>query len=108
MPQGYIPKLLPEEVEPDGLFFALHRWLDVNAEDYGFFRPYRRYQGGMYPEPWHLSYAPLAMSALSQVTIELLTTVIERVEILGKALVLERLPVIYRDHICNIVPPENR
>jgi LAS superfamily LD-carboxypeptidase LdcB len=108
MPPGYVPKLLPEEVAPGGMFSELHRWLDSNASRYGFFRPYKRYKGGMYPEPWHLSYAPLSVPALRQVTIGLLTEVIREAGILEKDLVLERLPDIYRDHILNIVSPEEQ
>ena len=105
MPAGYEPKLLPEEVAPGGIFFDLHAWLDENIARFGFFRPYKRYQGGMYPEPWHLSYAPLAMPAVRQVSVELLTRVTEDSDILGKALVLPRIPSIYHGHILNFVSP---
>ncbi|NPC58497.1 M15 family metallopeptidase [Caenimonas sp. S4] len=103
-PPGYVPKLLPEEVAPGGIFERLHRWLDANIATFGFFRPYERYQGGMYPEPWHLSYAPLSTKVIEQVSIELLTQVIETSQVLGKELVLPRIPEIYRNHILNINP----
>jgi hypothetical protein len=61
MPPGYEPKLLPAEVSPGGIFHPLHKWLDENIHMFGFFRPYKFFKGGMYPEPWHLSYAPLSM-----------------------------------------------
>lgn len=105
MPDGYEPKLLPEEVRPGGIFHALHGWLDANIEKYGFFRPYKFFKGGMYPEPWHLSYAPLSMEAVKLVTPELLTRVTAEAEILGKDLVLERIPEIYSQHILNFVLP---
>jgi len=108
MPPGYQPKLLPEEVAAGGMFSDLHRWLDVNIAKFGFFRPYKHYKGGMYPEPWHLSYAPLSMPAVGQVTVELLTQVTEEAAILGKELVLPRIPGIYRDHILNFVSPEEQ
>lgn len=41
------------------MFSDLHHWFDANIEAYGFFRPYKHFKGGMYPDPWHLSYAPL-------------------------------------------------
>lgn len=105
---NYAVKLLPEEVVPGGIFEHLHRWLDVNASRFGFFRPYRLYTGGMYPEPWHLSYGPLSMPAMRQVTVELLTEVILDADMLGKELVLARIAQIHRDHILNIsAPPEN-
>ncbi|MFS8974487.1 M15 family metallopeptidase [Cupriavidus necator] len=108
MPAGYIPKLLPEEVAPGGMFSPLHRWLDDNAAKYGFFRPYKGFKGGMYPEPWHLSYAPLSVPALEQVTPELLAAAILEADVLGKDLLLEMLPTIYRNHICNIVAPDGQ
>jgi LAS superfamily LD-carboxypeptidase LdcB len=102
VPADYVPKLLPEEVAPGGVFFELHRWLDTHMGTYGFVRPYRRFNGGMFPEPWHLSYRPLSTLALEQVSVDLLTRVIAEADILGKELVLEMLPEIYRDHICNV------
>jgi LAS superfamily LD-carboxypeptidase LdcB len=108
MPPGYLPKLLPEEIAPGGIFSELHRWLDAKASRYGFFRPYKRYKGGMFPEPWHLSYAPLSVPALQQVTIGLLVEVTQEAEILLKDLVLEMLPEIYRSHILNIVLPTDQ
>lgn len=49
--------------ESHTVFADLHAWLDERmAQDksYGFFRPYAVDQGGLSPEPWHLSYAPLS------------------------------------------------
>jgi hypothetical protein len=46
MPPGYQPKLLPEEVAPNGLFLPLHQWLDCHMTEFGFFRPYLRENGG--------------------------------------------------------------
>jgi LAS superfamily LD-carboxypeptidase LdcB len=108
MPPGYTPALLPSEVAPGGMFSELHRWLDTHVSKYGFFRPYKYFKGGMYPEPWHLSYAPLSEPALRQVTVELLTKVIREADVLGKNLVLENMSRIYRDHILNIVLPDEQ
>jgi LAS superfamily LD-carboxypeptidase LdcB len=108
MPPGYQPKLLPDEVSSGGIFYPLHRWLDENIKQYGFFRPYKRYLGGMYPEPWHLSYAPLSTPAVSQVSVEVLTALIEESDILAKELVLERIPAIYLHHILNFVGPDEQ
>lgn len=105
MSPGYEPKLLPEEVRPGGVFHPLHCWLDANIGKFGFFRPYKFFRGGMYPEPWHLSYAPLSMQVVKLVTPELLTRVTEEAQILGKEFVLERIPEIYVNHILNFVSP---
>jgi LAS superfamily LD-carboxypeptidase LdcB len=108
MPPGYAPKLLPEEVAPGGIFEKLHHWLDANIARFGFFRPYKRYQGGMYPEPWHLSYAPLSQQAIADVTADLLRRVIAQSEVLGKELVLPRINDIVQNHIFNIVQPDEQ
>ena len=64
MPPGYQLQLSPPEVAPGGLFDPLHRWLDermASGGSRGFYRPYARDRGGVAPERWHLSYAPLSM-----------------------------------------------
>jgi len=62
-PEGYQLQLSPQEVAKDGLFDPLHCWLDERMaadQSHGFFRPYELDRGGVAPERWHLSYAPLA------------------------------------------------
>nr|WP_315178234.1 M15 family metallopeptidase [uncultured Cardiobacterium sp.] len=102
MPTGYQPKLLPIEVEEGGIFYALHQWLDDNIHRFGFFRPYQKQQGGMFPEPWHLSYASLSTQAMKELSPELLADTLRETEILGKETVLSLLPEIYQNHILNI------
>lgn len=102
IPPGYSIQLLPEETRPGGCFYELHQWLDEHMTAFGFFRPYREYRGGMYEEPWHLSYWPLATQALEQLTIELLREVIASSGLLGKEAVLERLPMLVERHVYNI------
>ena len=105
MPPGYKPQLLPSEVADGGLFAPLHRWLDDHIHAHGFFRPYARWQGGMFPEPWHLSYAPVAMRAIDDLTLDVLRRATEASALSGKARVLELLPQILERHVRNIVPP---
>ncbi|MEP1593788.1 MAG: M15 family metallopeptidase, partial [Halieaceae bacterium] len=63
MPPGYNVQLTPAEVAAGGMFDDLHCWLDQRmaaGESRGFYRPYATDTGGVSPERWHLSYAPLA------------------------------------------------
>lgn len=99
MPEGYQLKLLPEEVAPGGLFFALHQWLDQHMGRFGFFRPYGTFQGGMFPEPWHLSYAPVATQAIECLSVEILQEALKDAKMLGKELALSLLPEIFEKHI---------
>ena len=71
----YTLQLSPQEVAAGGLFDPLHCWLDERiaaGESRGFFRPYALDRGGVAPERWHLSYAPLSAGYSEQLTGELL------------------------------------
>lgn len=60
---GYRLQLTAAEYGPGGVFAPLTEWLsDLIARDdaEGFFRPYEIDEGGVAPEPWHLSYRPVA------------------------------------------------
>lgn len=107
MPEGYRVELVPSECAPGGVFRTLHVWLDENLEQYGFFRPYRVYRGGVQPEPWHLSYAPVSQEALAALTPDLLADAIAGSDLLGKALVLERLTRIYEQYVRAVDPPSS-
>lgn len=106
MPEGYRTRLLPQEVAPGGVYEGLHAWLDVNIARFGFFRPYRRYRGGMYPEPWHLSHIASAGAALTAFSTEALGDALRAADgMLGRELVLEMLPEIVARHVRGIDPP---
>jgi LAS superfamily LD-carboxypeptidase LdcB len=57
LPAGQRPALVPAEYAAGGVFARLGAWLDACAGEFGFYRPYDSYRGGVQPEPWHLSYA---------------------------------------------------
>ena len=64
MPEGYQIQLTPDEVQGAGIFSPMHNWLDsalvADNSALGFYRPYGKDRGGVAPERWHISYAPLA------------------------------------------------
>ena len=69
----YELQLSPGEYATDGVFHHLTRWLDerIGTDNAcGFFRPYAEDRGGVAPEPWHLSYAPLAAEIQSSITVD--------------------------------------
>ncbi len=72
LPAGYRVQLIPQEYAPGGVFERLGRWLDEQAAQSGFYRPYSTWRGGSQPEPWHLSHGPVASQALAQFTPQLL------------------------------------
>ncbi|MEP7243065.1 MAG: M15 family metallopeptidase [Gammaproteobacteria bacterium] len=95
----YRPQLTVDEFSGGGPFAQLNAWLGANLGNHGFFRPYTTYLGGVQPEPWHLSYAPVAVPALQHLSLEVLYEAIERSEILGRDHVLARLPGIHAKYV---------
>lgn len=105
VPPGYTVELLPSEYAPDGIFGRLTQWLDANMRRFGFYRPYRTDRGGVSPEPWHLSYAPISQPALESLSLSTLRRVLESSSIEGKSHVLARLPEIYTRFLLAVDSP---
>ena len=69
---GYAPQLLTSEYQRGGVFAEMSAWLDDqisadNAE--GFYKPYDVDRGGVAPEPWHISYRPVAQGYFRQLSL---------------------------------------
>ena len=62
-------------------------------------------RGGVNPEPWHLSYAPVSVPALESLSLSMLRQVLEASSIAGKQQVLGRLPEIYTRFLLAIDGP---
>jgi len=65
VPADYRLQLLSDEYQRGGPFFGLNQWLEGETQERhtGFFRPYGsdgESGDGVAPEPWHLSYEPVA------------------------------------------------
>jgi LAS superfamily LD-carboxypeptidase LdcB len=104
---GYKLQLIPSEYASDGIFAQLSSWLDRNMQRFGFFRPYRTDRGGVNPEPWHLSYAPVSLPALESLSLSMLRQVLEASSISGKQQVLARLPEIYTRFLLAVDGPSH-
>ena len=98
-------QLIPLEYSPGGVFERLGRWLPQHCEDYGFFLPYDRDRGGVRPEPWHLSYAPVSSKALRALTVDVLAAALADVELSGAAVVRRQLADIHSRYICAVAQP---
>ncbi len=77
----YAVQLTPAEVDDGGPFQRMHTWLDTCmakglAED--FYRPYAYDAGGIAPERWHLSYAPLALECEGVLSEDALFSVLDQ------------------------------
>lgn len=108
LPHGYRVQLLPAECAPGAVFHLLHCWLDANLARYEFFRPYGTFRGGVRPEPWHVSFAPVSAPALRALTREMLAQAIESSDMLGRSLVLARIAAIYDRYVTNVDTPSTQ
>jgi LAS superfamily LD-carboxypeptidase LdcB len=101
-PAGYKLQVVPAEYQAGGPFHRLTTWLDAHMHAFGFFRPYSTDRGGVSPEPWHLSYAPVARRALSGFSAAKLRTVLEGSAIDGKEEVLAALERNFANYVLNV------
>ena len=102
VPADYAVQLTAAEAAPDGVFGPLHQWLDQQLAEgggLGFFRPYDRDRGGVAPEPWHLSFRPLADQCQRAMSLAGLETVLADAELELKGELLPLLPEIYQRYI---------
>jgi LAS superfamily LD-carboxypeptidase LdcB len=102
---GQQPQMVPPEYGNGGIFERLGRWIPQHCADFGFFLPYDLDRGGVQPEPWHLSYAPVSTPALAQLTVEVLQAALGGVEIAGAAVVCRQLRSIHARYVAKVAQP---
>jgi LAS superfamily LD-carboxypeptidase LdcB len=105
LPAGYRIQVVPAEYQAGGPFERLTRWLDAHMHAFGFFRPYTTDRGGVSPEPWHLSYAPVAREAQRALSLERLREVLAAAEIDGRDEVLESLAANFQRYVVDVDAP---
>jgi LAS superfamily LD-carboxypeptidase LdcB len=105
LPVGARPRLLPGEYAPGGVFARLSDFLQRRAARHGFFLPYDRDRGGFQPEPWHLSFAPLAAPALQALTLPLLREALQGASLAGATVVARLLPEIHERYVRAVAAP---
>jgi LAS superfamily LD-carboxypeptidase LdcB len=102
VPEGYRPQLAPAEFAAGGPFAALDAWLERNMREFGFFRPYRTDRGGVRPEPWHVSYAPVSVPATRALGPALLAAALGAEPVLGGEVALARIEEIHATYVSNV------
>lgn len=110
LPTGAKLRLEPDEYASGGPFARLDGWLERHAAEFGFYRPYRSRHEGVNPEPWHLSYAPIAVSCVTATTADVLAEALQSaardgVPVSGTAEILARLPELQRRFVAQVDPP---
>lgn len=98
---GHRFELIPSEYCDGGPCFLLNQWLEKHAIEFGFYRPYEKYNGGVAREPWHYSYQASASLVIEQFELASLHTQLAESEILGKQTVLELLPSLFTQYTLN-------
>ena len=93
--------LIRSEYLPGGPCFNLASWLEAHAETYGFYLPYKEYNGGVAPEAWHLSFKPIADNIVKQLTLRTLADKLAVTPIQGKETVLANLEEIFSRYTLN-------
>lgn len=98
---NYQLQLTVAETETGGPFADFHRWLDKELTNPAcqFYRPYSEDKGGVAPEPWHLSYAPLAKNYAQLFTADVLREHIEQSPLELKDAVLENFDEIFQRYV---------
>ncbi|GGP84320.1 peptidase M15 [Shewanella ulleungensis] len=97
-------QLVSTEYQETGPCFALHQWLIEHAVDYGFYFPYQAHQSGVSPEPWHLSYFPVAKDYVSQFRAAELAKVLSHAEISLQSPLIERLTELVNHYVFYVAP----
>lgn len=105
LPEGYGPRLVPEEFAPGGPFHDFGLWLKEHAPEFGFFHPYAEYRGGVAAEPWHISYAPLSLDAEEALSPALLASAVLGEDLPLHEEIVRNLPLIEARYIRNICRP---
>lgn len=99
---GYKIQLTQKEAAANGIFGAFHRWLSqwlLDNPQHGFTRPYHHEASaawqplkfGIAPEPWHLSYRPVAEEYEKAFDLGRLAQLIERSDIELKSDILANM-----------------
>ena len=104
MPPHYQLQLIPQEYQARGPFSELTIWLHTHSREYGFYFPYQNGQSGVAPEPWHLSYYPLADCFLELLEAEpkILFDTLVAEDIEGKNAILHNFEYILDNYVLNV------
>lgn len=104
MAEGYQPQLIPSEFSSEGPAASLEVWLDKHLTDFAFYRPYQDGFSGVSPEPWHISYYPVATEMLKKVEATEVASLIKHSKLPEKNFIVERLERYIADYVEKVAP----
>ncbi|MEX6157979.1 M15 family metallopeptidase [Providencia manganoxydans] len=99
LPADQSLQLEPWEYEDGGYFAELNQWLTDNMATYDFYRPFTAKDAGVAYEPWHISYWPLSHEAEQLLTPNVIASVLQQEEILGKTWLLANIEYVFNRYI---------
>ena len=94
--------LVDSEYQPNGPCHALAIWLQEHMQDFGFYRPFERNNGGVARELWHVSHQHIAAEFEQSRQLSQLIKAIEQSSIEGKPVILDNIEEIYHRYILNL------
>lgn len=101
MPQGYQLQLTSEEYQTGGPFERLASWLQQRCDSYGFALPYAIDRGGVAPEPWHISFQPVASRYEERMSIGLFEALLDERQWPLESIIRPRAHEIFQRYVCN-------
>jgi len=105
MPVSYRLRLEADEYAPGGVFERLSAWLDRHMRRFGFYRPYATGTGGVRPEPWHLSYAPVSHAATRALDAGILEAALRGSGVQGEGEILAGLRSLHERYVRTVDRP---
>lgn len=90
--QGHKVELVPDEFSKNGICGTLNQWLNEHLEQFGFFRPYNEFKGGVAVEPWHISHCETSQQILEHFDFHELKKHLTKSELCESDFLVDRLP----------------
>lgn len=109
LPRGATLHLTREECDTGGPMHRFHQWLTgflASEANPGFYRPYEVDRGGVAPEPWHLSFAPIANRYARALTVDVLSDHLRGASLPLQTTVEAHLPALFERYVRVPVGPE--
>lgn len=106
--EGYNLQLVVEEYTNNGPFAPMIEWLKaylVQKDSPTFILPYTKDKQGVMPEPWHLSYLPVAQRYQEQWSLSQLQNHLHEADVLEKEAILSSIDILYKQYIKDSINP---
>lgn len=101
---GHKVELTSEEFSDKGVCCELNDWLDSNLSQYGFFRPYSKYQQGVAAEAWHISHIVTSDQILNDFPFEQCLETLNQSDIKSRTFICDIFEHYKTQYFLNISP----